>query len=95
MKQFLELFHRNTAAGIPYPDAQCIPLAPLEDHLDASAILVVLDRIGQQVQKDLLQANRIAEHTETIEVVFCKHDIDIALTRERCHPVHAVTQYLA
>ena len=56
---------------------------------------VVLDRVGQQVQKHLFQAYVVGHDGEAAEIGFIEIDRNVVVLRQRYDPVHAVGQHLS
>ena len=94
LKQFLELLFRNAGAGVPHPDTQQIVRQALQHHIDAATLVVVLDRISQQIQEHLLQADSVSLHVQAFEFGLVKVDFDCPVLRQRQDPVNAVVEHL-
>ncbi len=94
LKQFLEFFSRDTAAGIAHADPNALVGAALADYVNLPTVTVVLDRVGQQVQEHLFQPDRVRHDVEAGELVGLEIQVDFALLRQRRDPVHAVGENL-
>ncbi len=84
LKELRQLFRRQSLAGIPYAQANAIIGVHCAVYHHRSLLSVVFDRVGKQVDHDLLQAGHIGFDIER-GAELRKYHLDSALLRLRLH----------
>ena len=84
LKELRQLFRRQSRAGVCDADANAFRTGDGARHLDRSPLAVVFDRVGKQVDEDLLHPGPIGIDKER-DVELGKGHADATLLRLRLH----------